>query len=85
MDILSEAWPLMKHPNREILLDVGDGPEGITIYTDPDKGAVDWSGHEKPLYIEVSMWGASASFGPFDLDSIRQQLVEKLSGPSRDE
>ena len=67
-----------QHPNRKILLEVGDGPEGITIYTDSDEGMVDWCGLDEPMYVLVSLWGANAKFGPFTLDTIRQGVVKAL-------
>ena len=35
------------------LLEVGDGPEGIAIYTSEDEGIVDWSSTEPTVYIEI--------------------------------
>jgi hypothetical protein len=63
---------------RISLLAVGDGPEGISIYTDDDRGVVDWSQTYPAVYVHVAINGASAHFGPFTLESIYNQLKERL-------
>ena len=65
-------------PDRRILLDASDGPEGITIYTSEDEGVVDWSPTLPGLYVTVNINGATARFGPFTLASIREKVEEAL-------
>ncbi len=64
-------------PLRTVLLDVHDGPEGIKIYTDDDRGVIDWSNSFPAVYLEVSINGAFAKFGPFSLDAIYRQLAQQ--------
>lgn len=64
---------------KQTLLEIGDGPEGIHIYTDEDRGVVDWAETFPPVYIDISMWRVNAHFGPFTLRSIHEQLVNRLS------
>lgn len=67
--------------DKKILLDVGDGPEGITIYTSDDEGVVDWAGSFPALYITISIMGADAKFGPFSLASIHNGIKSALKDP----
>lgn len=46
----------MDYKDRKILLDVGDGPEGIKIYTSEDEGVIDWSSTEPTVYLEIANW-----------------------------
>lgn len=64
--------------DKKILLEVGDGPEGITIYESDEEGVVDWSPALPGLYLEAAIDGVDFKLGPFRLASIRQQLLEKL-------
>lgn len=68
-------------PDKQILLDVGDGPEGITIYTSDDEGVVDWAGSFPAVYITISINGAFAKFGPFSLKGIHDQIKSALKDP----
>lgn len=65
---------------KEILLEVGDGPEGITIYTSEEEAIVDWADHVPALYIQASLNGAYVKLGPFMLKSVRDEVVRKLKG-----
>lgn len=64
--------------DRKILFEVGDGPEGITIYESDAEGVNDWSPILPALYVMVSTNGAFFKAGPFTLGSIRKQLLSKL-------
>ena len=64
--------------DKQILLDVGDGPEGIQIYTSEEEGIVNWAGSFPAVYIVASLWGANFKLGPFTLGSIYTQLREKI-------
>jgi hypothetical protein len=64
--------------DKVFLLDVGDGPEGIQIYTSEEEGVVDWSQTFPPVYLEATLWGARVKLGPFTLGSIHTQLKERL-------
>ena len=62
---------------REVLLDVKDGPEGIKIWRDDERGVVDW--HDGPaVYIEVAVQDAQVRLGPFQLATIYEQLKQVL-------
>lgn len=63
--------------DKHILLEVGDGPEGIQIYTSDDEG-IDWACTYPPVYIVTSLWGAQVKLGPFTLPGIYNQLKDKL-------
>ena len=65
----------------EVLLEVGDGPEGIKIYTSEEEGVVDWANSFPALYIEVSVQGAYVKLGPFQCFETYRQLMEKLGLP----
>lgn len=65
--------------DRKILLQIGDGPEGLTIYTS------NGSDHRPALFITVSTWNAAMTskshFGPFVLSStLIAQLKTYLKG-----
>lgn len=65
------------HPyDKEVLLSVADGPEGIEIYQSADEAVVDWSGDIPAVYLVATLDGAMVKLGPFQL--IRKQLLEKL-------
>lgn len=68
--------------DKQVLLNVGDGPEGITIYTSEDQGIIDWSPSWPALYIEISINGASSKFGPFTLPAIHNGIKSALN-PSK--
>lgn len=72
----------MASPERQVLLEVADGPEGILIYTDEDRGVVDWAESFPALYCTVAVNGAWVRLGPFQLHSIYEQLVERLGDPA---
>lgn len=63
---------------KQILLDASDGPEGITIFTDDERGVVDWAESFPALYCSVAIDGASVLMGPFTMPRVYQQLVERL-------
>lgn len=73
---------MVDHPivQDEVFLDIGDGPEGFKIYTDDNRGVVDWSPTFPPVYVDISINGMSATVGPFTLASIYKQLKEKFNG-----
>jgi len=52
---------------KKILFEIGDGPEGITVWTDEDRASVDWADDLSALYVSVSINGAYSQFGPFQL------------------
>ena len=66
--------------DRIVLLDVGDGPEGITIYTSENEGTIDWSQTFPALYVDISINGAYAHFGPFSLKSIYESVKKQIGG-----
>lgn len=70
----------MAYDDRKILLGANDGPEGITIYTSDEEGMVDGATTFPAVYVNVSLNGGSAHFGPFTLGSIYKQLNLTLSG-----
>jgi hypothetical protein len=65
-------------PDKIIILEVGDGPEGICIYTSDEEGVCDWANTFPPVYIQASLWGADFKLGPFTLKSIYTQLKERI-------
>lgn len=70
-------------PDRKVLLDIGDGPEGIQVYISEDEGVVDWSSDLPALYITASIQGAFVKLGPFYLKSIREKF-EKIEALNRE-
>lgn len=64
--------PVAERRDKEILLSVGDGPEGIEIYASEDEGVVDWSNTFPAVYLVASINGASIKLGPFQLPAIYQ-------------
>jgi hypothetical protein len=64
--------------DRKILLEVGDGPEGITIYTSDEEAIRDWGRDIPGLYIQASIMGADFKIGPFQLKSIREGVEAAL-------
>jgi hypothetical protein len=64
--------------DKTILLSVGDGPEGIEIYTSEDEGVIDWSSTFPAVYLTASLNGASVKLGPFTMGSIYKQLLSCL-------
>jgi hypothetical protein len=62
-------------------LSVGDGPEGIEIYTSEERGVVDWSSTFPAVYVHVAMNGVAVNLGPFRLPAIYDQLAERLGAP----
>jgi len=66
--------------DREFLLEIGDGSDGIEIYTSEDEAVVDWATDIPALYLTVSCGMlVNAKFGPFPLSrSLIEQLREKL-------
>jgi hypothetical protein len=56
-----------KQTTKKILFGIGDGPEGITVWTDEDRAVVDWADDLSALYVSVSINGAYSQFGPFTL------------------
>jgi hypothetical protein len=66
-------------PGDTVLLDVGDGPESILIYTSTYEAMRDHGNDIPGLYLEVSLNGCSVNLGPFQVPSIRQ-AVEKALG-----
>jgi hypothetical protein len=65
-------------PDRQILLSVGEGPEGIQIFTSDDRGVVDWSSTFPAMYLYASVNGASVLLGPFQMKTIYDQLLLAL-------
>lgn len=63
--------------DKRVLLQVGDGPEGIEIYTSEEEGVVDWAEHLPGLYVVVTLDGAYVKLGPFHLRSLQEQLAER--------
>lgn len=60
------------------LLSVGDGPEGIEIYTSQDEGVVDWATSFPAVYLTASINGAQVKLGPFTMPGIYRQLLDEL-------
>ena len=65
-------------PGKKVWLSVADGPESIEIYTDGEKGVVDWSPQDPALYLTATLNGASVKLGPFTLRTIYEGLVSQL-------
>jgi hypothetical protein len=68
--------------DKKILLDVNDGPEGITIYTSESEGVVDWSQSFPALYVVVVVNGAQAKFGPFTSYKVFEGIKNAVRGYS---
>jgi len=69
-------------PTKKVLLSVGDGPEGIEIYTSENRAITDWATNIPALYVSVSVNDAQAGFGPFTLsETLIAQLEERLQNP----
>lgn len=64
--------------DKQVLLSVGDGPEGIEIFTSEERGVVDWSATFPAVYLSAAVNGASVLLGPFSMPDIHRQLIEKL-------
>lgn len=64
--------------SKIILLEVSDGPEGIEIYADNDRGIIDWSDTFPAIYITVDIQGAHTRMGPFQLKGIFEGLKHML-------
>ena len=56
----------MIDPTKRVLLSVGDGPDGIELYTSEEDAVVDWARSVPSLYMTAScgMYGF-VKFGPF--------------------
>jgi hypothetical protein len=77
-----QSGPSAPGPNTKvILLEAADGPEGIEIYTDDEEGIVDWACTFPSVYVNISINGAMAKFGPFTLPKIYKD-IEKAVSPS---
>lgn len=63
--------------DRKILLDAGDGPDGLTIYTSEEEAIVDWAASSPAMYITVAVQGGYAKFGPF-LPRVLEQVKAAL-------
>lgn len=71
--------------DKTVLLAIGDGPEGIEIYTSDQEGVIDWAATLPALYVSVTINGAMAHFGPFVLSkSLIAQLNMQLVNGSCD-
>lgn len=58
----------MSRPSdKQILFEVADGPEGVTIYSSEDEAISSWGRHVPGVFVSVSVNGAMAHFGPFSL------------------
>lgn len=65
--------------DKQVRLVIGDGPEGVEIFTSEERAIVDWAKDIPARYIKVSMMDASAQFGPFTLSkTLIEQLVARL-------
>jgi hypothetical protein len=71
-------------PTRKVLLDVADGPEGITIYTSEDRAVVDWAEQCPALYLSASLNDAHVNLGPFTLlrDPVIAALTRNFTNPT---
>jgi hypothetical protein len=67
--------PTNQPSDKQILLQVGDGPDGITIYTSDDESIHSWV--ENGVFVEVSTFSGTCRMGPM-LSSIAQQLKDLL-------
>lgn len=65
--------------DRVNLLNIGDGPEGILIYTSEDEGSIDHSNKFPAMYMEVAIHGAAMKFGPFQTTLYDQLIVQLKS------
>jgi len=64
--------------DKKILLSVGDGPEHIEIYTSEEEGVVNFSPALPGLYLTASCQDAYIKLGPFQLETIREGIIERL-------
>lgn len=64
--------------DKDILLNVCDGSEGIEIYTSDNEGTKDWSVCFPALYIEITMYGIMIKLGPFTFPKIYTELRKKI-------
>ncbi len=62
---------------KKVILEAGDGPDGITLYTSENEGVVDWADSLPALYLTASVNGASVKLGPF-IKGVRDQVLERL-------
>jgi hypothetical protein len=60
--------------DKQVLLSIGDGPEGFEFYTSEEEAVVNWADDIPALYLTVSLDGVQAKFGPFKLKSIREKM-----------
>jgi hypothetical protein len=67
---------MAKRDDKKVLLEVGDGPESISIYTSDERGVVDWSPDLPALYLEATTQDTHVRLGPFQLSTIRKYFEE---------
>lgn len=64
--------------SKKVLISIGDGPEGFEFYTSEEEAVCDFSNDVPALYLTASVNGAFIKLGPFQLKSIREELIKKL-------
>lgn len=62
---------------KTVILDIGDGPDGVKFYTDRDKSTVE-NVADDSLYVEVATAGSCCTFGPM-LPNVTKMLNRLLS------
>jgi len=80
----------------EVILSIGDGPDGVRFYTDPSKAIV-YGASPASLFVELSTFSSSSTFGPMlpgvaaalrsalsakqeEIERLRKELVEMFTG-----
>jgi hypothetical protein len=70
-----------RRPDKAVLLDVGDGPDGIQLYTSEDEAIATWAAGVPALFLIAQGMGAYVKLGPF-LPRVLEQLRNALAAPS---
>lgn len=73
-DVLQGEWP----PDKKILLKASDGPEIIEIYTSELESGAYNSQFGTNLFLTVTTMELSFHVGPFQLNSILEQLKKQI-------
>jgi hypothetical protein len=61
---------------KRVLLDVGYGPDGVKLFTDETEADEVGASHDS-LFVQVSVMGAIATFGPM-LPAVTRQVREAI-------
>jgi len=63
----------------DVVFDIGDGPEGITLYFSEEEAIVDWAATVPALYLTASTNDSYVKLGPFILPKLHEFFREVQS------